>query len=387
MPRHIKPFRKGTAPFSFRRLYKPATNELPSIPPRKARGNRPMTFTFNHHLQALVYLHLQEYESGRELLQVLEQDEFAKAHIAPPKGVSRSTFFEAMNTRALEQLAQMYERLQTKAKKLLPALHADLGDLVSVDGSLIDAVPTMEFADYRSGVNKANAHLGFNLNHGIPERISLSAGKTDERPFVKKLVKPGQTVVADRYYQCHKNFDEYQSEGRHFVIRIKKSTRKTITEKPVWAETSCRQKRPRRFLCFPQNILGNVSGPSRTDAAGPDQAAFGKAPPLEKIVIAGEDVGEHARIRMPLGEDEEKFFPWRQPGRLGIGFKVRDQVGESTVHEPLELCGDFSKIDRRGVDNDIGLLDRLQHLAQVVIQDAVIKSSLAGVAPLAATVG
>jgi hypothetical protein len=189
-----------------------------------------MTFTFDYHLQALVYLHLQEYESSRELLQVLEQDEFAKAHLAPPEGVSRSTFFEAMNTRALEQLVQMYERLQVKAKKLLPALHSDLGDLVSVDGSLIDAVPTMEFADYRNGVNKAKAHLGFNLNHGIPERICLSASKADERPFVKKLVEPGQTVVADRYYQCHKNFDEYQSEGRHFVIRIKKGTRKTIIE-------------------------------------------------------------------------------------------------------------------------------------------------------------
>jgi len=192
-----------------------------------------MTFDFDHHLRALVYLHLQEYESGRELLQVLEKDEFAKAHIAPPEGVRKSTFFEAMNTRALEQLVQMYERLQAKAKKLLPTLHADLGYLVSVDGSLIDAVPTMEFADYRKGVKKAKAHLGFNLNYCIPERICLSAGKADERPFVKKLVEPGQTVVADRYYQCHKNFDEYQSEGRHFVIRIKKSTRKTITEERV----------------------------------------------------------------------------------------------------------------------------------------------------------
>jgi len=65
-----------------------------------------MTFTFDHHLQALVYLHLQEYVSGRELLQVPEQDEFAKAHIVPQEGVSRSTFSEAMYTRALEQLVE-----------------------------------------------------------------------------------------------------------------------------------------------------------------------------------------------------------------------------------------------------------------------------------------
>jgi hypothetical protein len=193
-----------------------------------------MTFTFEHHLKALVYLHLQEYESGRELLQVLEQDEFARAHIAPPEGVSRSTFFEAMNTRALEQLSQMYHLLQAQAKTLLPPAHAHLGDLISIDGSLIDAVPTMQFADYRSGVKKAKIHLGLDLNRGIPERVYLSAGKADERPFVEKILAPGQTGVMDRYYQCHKNFDQWQVEDRHFVCRIRKSTRKTvIEERPV----------------------------------------------------------------------------------------------------------------------------------------------------------
>lgn len=197
-----------------------------------------MTFNFEHHLKALVYLHLQEYESGRELLQVLEQDEFARTHIAPPEGVSRSAFFEAMNTRALEQLSQMYHLLQAKAKKLLPALHGHLGDLVGVDGSLIDAVPTMTFADYRDGAKKAKVHLGFSLNRSIPERVYLSAGKADERPFVEKIVAPGQTGVMDRYYQCHKNFDQWQAEGRHFVCRIRKSTRKTILEERPLSEGS-----------------------------------------------------------------------------------------------------------------------------------------------------
>lgn len=189
-----------------------------------------MTFTFEHHLKALVYLHLQEYESGRELLQVLDQDEFARAYIAPPEGVSRSTFFEAMNTRGLEQLSQMYHLLQAKATTFLPTLHSDLGELISIDGSLIDAVPTMEFADYRNGVQKAKVHLGLDLNRGIPQRVHLSAGKADERPFVEKILAPGQTGVMDRYYQCHKNFDQWQADKRHFVCRIRKSTRKTIIE-------------------------------------------------------------------------------------------------------------------------------------------------------------
>ena len=189
-----------------------------------------MTFNFEHHLKALVYLHLQEYESGRELVQVLEQDDFARAHIAPPEGVSRRTFFETMNNRGLEQLSQMYHLLQAKAAALLPRLHAGLGDLVGIDGSLIDAVPTMQFADYRNGVQKAKVHVGLDLNRGIPQRVYLSAGKADERPFVEKILAPGQTGVMDRYYQCHKNFDQWQAADRHFVCRIKRSTRKSILE-------------------------------------------------------------------------------------------------------------------------------------------------------------
>jgi len=302
MPYHIKPFRKAVAPFSLKRLYKPAIDELPSLPPWKARGNRPMTFTFEYHLQTLIYLHLQEYESGRELLQVLEQDEFAKAHIAPPEGVSRSTFFEAMNTRSLEQLVQMYERLQVKAKKLLPSQHADLGNLVAVDGSLVDVVPTMEFADYRDGAKKAKAHLGFNLNQGIPERIYLSAGKSDERPFVKKLVEPGQTVIGDRYYQCHKNFDEYQSEGRHFVIRIKKSTRKTIIEERAIPDGS-------HVFLDVTALLGTkdqnqTEKPVRVVGYRVDRVEYYVA--TDRFDLTAEQVAYAYKLRW----DIEKFFSW-----------------------------------------------------------------------------
>lgn len=82
----------------------------------------------------------------------------------------------------------------------MPRLHAGLGDLIGIDGSLIDAVPTMQFADYRNGVQKAKVHLGLDLNRGIPQRVYLSVGKADERPFVEKILAPGQTGVMARYY-------------------------------------------------------------------------------------------------------------------------------------------------------------------------------------------
>lgn len=66
------------------------------------------------------------------------------------------------------------------------------------------------------------------MNHSIPSKIFLTDGKTDERPFVSKILSPGQTGIMDRYYQCHKDFDLWQTEGRHFVCRIKKNTKKSV---------------------------------------------------------------------------------------------------------------------------------------------------------------
>lgn len=224
------PFVRPKVPFSYSSLVKPVTDALPLINPLKSRSNRPLTFTFEHQLNSLIWFHLHEHESGRDLLQVLEQDDFARSHIAPPEGVSRSAFFEAMNSRGVEQLLEMYHILQRQAKTQLPKGYPHLGDLVGIDGSLIDAVASMQWADYRDGSKKAKVHVGFDLNRAIPEKLFLTTGKTDERPFVSKILEPGQTGVMDRYYQCHKNFDGWQDEKKHFVCRIRKSTRKKIIE-------------------------------------------------------------------------------------------------------------------------------------------------------------
>jgi len=62
----------------------------------------------------------------------------------------------------------------------LPKEHTAWGDLVAIDGSLIDAVLSMAWADYRQGSKKAKVHVGFDLNHSIPTKIFLTDGKGDE---------------------------------------------------------------------------------------------------------------------------------------------------------------------------------------------------------------
>jgi hypothetical protein len=233
MPWAVHPSRKKNAP-SFIELMKPSKNALASAPELGSRGNRPLQMTFEQQFQALIFFHLEEHTSGRHLIQALKEDDFAREHIAPPDGIEKSSFFEAINTRGLEQLKHVYEQLQPKASKLLPSQHEELGDLVAIDGSLIQATLSMTWADYRDGSKKAKVHVGFDVNHSIPAKLFLTDGKADERPFVNVILEPGQTGIMDRYYQCHKNFDSWQTEGRHFVCRIKANTRKTcIRQNPV----------------------------------------------------------------------------------------------------------------------------------------------------------
>jgi len=225
MPYTIDTLKKANAP-SFNQLFVPIDRAKIGMPPLEARGNRPLKMTFDDQLKALIFFHLEEHTSAQHLLQVLEGDDFARNFIAPEEGIKKSSFAEAINNRGLEQLAHIYQNLQTQAVDVLPKEHDELGNLIGIDGSLIDACLSMHWADYRKGSKKAKVHLGFDLNHSIPRKIFLSDGNGAERPFVSMILSPGQTGVMDRGYQAHDRFDQWQEEGKHFVCRIKASTRK-----------------------------------------------------------------------------------------------------------------------------------------------------------------
>lgn len=216
---------------NFNKLYLPIDKAKCGMPPLVSRGNRPLQMTFDDQLKALIFFHLEEHTSAQHLLQVLEEDDFARNNIAPEEGIKKSSFAEAINNRGLEQLSHIYQNLQSQAISDLPNEHEELGDLISIDGSLIDACLSMQWADYRKGAKKAKVHLGFDINHGIPRKVFLTDGKGPERPFVSMILSPGQTGVLDRGYQAHDLFDLWQEEGKHFLCRIKGKTKKKCIER------------------------------------------------------------------------------------------------------------------------------------------------------------
>jgi len=230
MPRTFDPFKKHETP-EFFSLYQPAFGAMSQMPELDAKGNRPLQMNFDEHLRALVFFHLEEHHSARHLLQVLEQDDFARSVIAPENGIKKSSFSEATNSRGLEQFMHVYQNLQAQAAGILPKQHPELGNLMGIDGSLIDATLSMHWADYRKKSKKAKVHVGFDLNQSIPRKIYLTDGNGAERPFVSLILAEGQTGVMDRGYQSHERFDQWQRDGTLFMCRIKAGTKKTIIKK------------------------------------------------------------------------------------------------------------------------------------------------------------
>lgn len=216
----------------------PLTGLLPDITPLSSCGNRPLEFTFVNQIYTLIYFHCEEYSSGRALLEDVNDPQQSPPAGLPQDGLGRGTFFEALHSRGLAQMFETFERLSCRAAKALGTKYDKFGPLCALDGSLIDATLSMEWADYTQNTKKAKVHLCFDLQSGIPRKIILTEGKGAERPPADEHLEKETTGVFDRGYQDHQRFDAWQNEGKYFVCRIKCNTKKSIVKELPVAEKS-----------------------------------------------------------------------------------------------------------------------------------------------------
>lgn len=98
MPRSFKPSKNYRSP-SFKKVYPRAVRILPNTPELKSKGDRPLQMSFEDQLKALIFFHLEEHSSGRHLIQVLKEDNFAPEDTASRKAAfSRPSTAEDLTT-------------------------------------------------------------------------------------------------------------------------------------------------------------------------------------------------------------------------------------------------------------------------------------------------
>jgi hypothetical protein len=160
----------------------------------------------------------------------------------------------------------------------------------------------MEWADYRSGSKKAKAHVGFDINRGIPRKIYLTDGKEGERAFVDQIIDKGETAVTDRGYQSHPLFDQWQASEKYFVCRIRENTHKTIVrENSVLADS---------FVFYDKVVLLGAKGQNQTKTElrlvgyRVDGKDYWVA--TNRHDLTAEDVAQIYKLRWSI----ESFFGW-----------------------------------------------------------------------------
>ena len=167
MPQSFEPSQKKFYPPSFYDFYQPIAKILPETPVLESRGDRPLKMTFEDQLKALIFFTLKSmsrlvilFKSSTKMISLVTA-------LLRKMVQEKAVFLKPSITGGLNNWNSYFKNLPVKHLIYCP----NSIPTVAIDGSLIDAVLSMTWADYRKNSKKAKIHLGFNLNQGIPSKI------------------------------------------------------------------------------------------------------------------------------------------------------------------------------------------------------------------------
>lgn len=155
--------------------------------------------------------------------------------------VSLGSFSEAQGVFDPELLKGVFLDLAAESQTSWgdPRLASLADKLKVVDGTLLPALPRMHWALWLNDQNRAaKLHLKFSVLRQAACDALVTAGNCCERKTLRKFVKKGEIIVADRYYGLEYGFfGELRQIGASHVIRIRNNPRMEMVEELAVSET------------------------------------------------------------------------------------------------------------------------------------------------------
>jgi hypothetical protein len=92
--------------------------------------------------------------------------------------------------------------------------------LTAVDGTLINALPKMTWALWKTDHKAVKAHIHFDIEKYVPVKMTITDGNGNEKDVLSDNLESGRTYVLDRGYGRFSLFQQILDKGSSFVCRI-----------------------------------------------------------------------------------------------------------------------------------------------------------------------
>jgi hypothetical protein len=142
--------------------------------------------------------------------------------------------------------------------------------LTVVDGTIVEALPRIAQASFRSAQSgsgnklKWTLHTHFEVARSIPQKIDVTptaGGEHAERAVMERMLEPDRTYVMDRGYAKYQLFNHIVQKGSSYVCRIPDKSLITVLEDKDLTDAD----RNARVLSDQVIVLGSENANVRPD--------------------------------------------------------------------------------------------------------------------------
>ncbi len=180
--------------------------------------------TIENHLKSLIYFHIAELDSLRDINDFMKSPSELKQLI---KGVSLGSLSNYNKNINYEVLLPIMNDIILKALISIPVSQRikKFGSVKLIDSTTVSMGMTyFNWAKFRSTKAGIKMHTKFDLGRNVPETIVVTNAKVHDKNKLDELMSEENCIyIYDRAYVDYEQSDYYTKTNRFFISRLKKN--------------------------------------------------------------------------------------------------------------------------------------------------------------------